>query len=97
MIKLKEEMVVSQEALLEDKELERRVSLYHGLVERGMILTPLEMMLWWQLYSALQFAVRCLSNAAFHSLEKIAAVKDIRSFADNSSPVYKSYFQIWCI
>ena len=46
MIKLKEEMVFSQEALLEDKELERRVSLYHGLVERGMILTPLEMMLW---------------------------------------------------
>ena len=52
---------------------------------------------WWQLYSALQFAVRCLSNAAFHSLEKIAAVEDIRSFADISSPVYKIYFQIWCI
>ena len=39
-------MGFNHEALLEDKEVERRVCFYDGLVGEGLNLTPIEMMLW---------------------------------------------------
>ena len=50
---------------------------------------------WWRPYSALQFDVRSLSRAAENSLEKMAAVKLIKSNADIKSNLYKSYFKIY--
>ena len=47
---------------------------------------------WWRPYSALQFAVRSLSRAAENSLEKMAAVKLVKSYTDIKSYLYKSYF-----
>ena len=47
---------------------------------------------WWRPYSALQFAVRSLSKAAEISLEKMAAVKLVKSYTDIKSCSYKSYF-----
>ena len=47
---------------------------------------------WWRPYSALQFAVRSLSRAAENSFEKMAAVKQIKSYTDIKSHFYKSYF-----
>ena len=46
MFKLKKKLGFTQEALQEDNEYERRVSLYDGLVETRLNLTPREMMLW---------------------------------------------------
>ena len=42
---LRDELNFKYEALLEDKEVERRVGIYDGLVEKGVNLTPMEMML----------------------------------------------------
>ena len=47
---------------------------------------------WWPPYSALQFAVSSLSRAAENSLEKMAAVKLVKSYTDMKSNLYKSYF-----
>ena len=47
---------------------------------------------WWRLYSVLQLAVRSLSSAAEDSLEKMAVLKLIKSFADLKSPIYNNYF-----
>ena len=47
---------------------------------------------WWRPYSALQFAVRRLSRAAENSLEKMAAIKLVKSYTDIKSYLYKSYF-----
>ena len=44
-LKLRDELNFKHEALLEDKEVERRVAIYDGLVEKGVILTPMEFML----------------------------------------------------
>ena len=47
---------------------------------------------WWRPYSALQFAVRSRSRAAENSLEKMAAVKLVKSYTDIKSYLSKSYF-----
>ena len=47
---------------------------------------------WWQPYSALKFAVRSLSRAAENSLEKMAAVKLIKSYTDIKPNLYKKKF-----
>ena len=44
-LNLLDELNFKYEALLEDKEVERRVGIYDGLVKKGVILTPMEMML----------------------------------------------------
>ena len=44
-LKLRDELNFKYEALLEDKEVERRVATYDGLVEKGVILKPTEFML----------------------------------------------------
>ena len=41
---LRDELDFTHEALLEDKEVERRVEIYDGLVEKGANLTPMEFM-----------------------------------------------------
>ena len=45
-LKLREELYFTNEALQENKEYERRVCLYDGLVGKGLNFTPMEMMLW---------------------------------------------------
>ena len=42
---LRDELDFKHEALLEDKEVERRVEIYDGLVEKGANLTPMEFMI----------------------------------------------------
>ena len=44
-LNLRDELNFKHEALLEDKEVERRVAIYDGLVEKGVNLTPMEFML----------------------------------------------------
>ena len=51
----------------------------------------------WRPYSALQFAKRSLSRAAENSLEKMAAVKLVKSYTDIKSYFYKSYFKIYLL
>ena len=43
-LNLRDELDFTHEALLEDKEVERRVEIYDGLVEKGANLTPMEFM-----------------------------------------------------
>ena len=45
-LNLRNELYFKYEALQEVKEVERRVGIYDGLVEKGVKLTPMEMMLW---------------------------------------------------
>ena len=42
---LRDELNFKHEALLEDREVERRVAIYDGLVEKGVNLTPMEFMI----------------------------------------------------
>ena len=44
-LNLREELNFKHEALLEDKEVERRVAHYDGLVEKGVSFTPMEFMI----------------------------------------------------
>ena len=44
-LNLRDELDFTHEALLEDKEVERRVEIYDGLVEKGANLTPMEFMI----------------------------------------------------
>ena len=44
-LNLRDELNFKYEALLEDKEVERRVAIYDGLVEKGVNLTPMEFMI----------------------------------------------------
>ena len=44
-LNLRDELNFKHEALLEDKEVERRVEIYDGLVEKGANLTPMEFMI----------------------------------------------------
>ena len=44
-LNLRDELNFKNEALLEDKEVERRVAIYDGLVEKGVNLTPIEFMI----------------------------------------------------
>ena len=44
-LNLRDELDFKHEALLEDKEVERRVEIYDGLVEKGANLTPMEFMI----------------------------------------------------
>ena len=44
-LNLRDELDFTHEALLEDKEVERRVEIYDGLVEKGAYLTPMEFMI----------------------------------------------------
>ena len=44
-LSLRDELDFKHEALLEDKEVERRVEIYDGLVEKGANLTPMEFMI----------------------------------------------------
>ena len=44
-LNLRDELNFKHEALLEDKEVERRVAIYDGLVEKGVKLTPMEIMI----------------------------------------------------
>ena len=44
-LNLRDELNFKHEALLEDKEVERRVAIYDGLVEKGANLTPMEFMI----------------------------------------------------
>ena len=44
-LKLRDELTFKHEALPEDKEVERRVAIYDGLVEKGVNLTPMRFML----------------------------------------------------
>ena len=44
-LNLRYELDFTHEALLEDKEVERRVEIYDGLVEKGANLTPMEFMI----------------------------------------------------
>ena len=50
---------------------------------------------WWRPYSALPFAERSLSRAAENSLEKMAAIKLVKTYTDIKSYLYKSYFKIY--
>ena len=45
-LKLREELDFTHEALQENKEVERSVCLYDGLVGKGLNFTPMDMMLW---------------------------------------------------
>ena len=51
---------------------------------------------WWRPYSALQFAVRSLSRVAENSLEKMAAIKLVKSYTDIKSYLYKIIFKSIC-
>ena len=44
-LNLRDELNFKHEALLEDKEVERSVAIYDGLVEKGANLTPMEFMI----------------------------------------------------
>ena len=44
-LSLRDELNFKHEALLEDKEVERRASIYDGLVEKGVNLTAMEFMI----------------------------------------------------
>ena len=44
-LNLRDELNFKHEALLEDNEVERRVAIYDGLVEKGVNLTPMEFMI----------------------------------------------------
>ena len=44
-LNLRDELNFEHEALLEDKEVEKRVAIYDGLVEKGVNLTPMEFMI----------------------------------------------------
>ena len=44
-LNLRDELNFKHEALLEDKEVERRVAIYDGLVEKGVNLTPTEFLI----------------------------------------------------
>ena len=44
-LSLRDELDFKHESLLEDKEVERRVEIYDGLVEKGANLTPMEFMI----------------------------------------------------
>ena len=48
-LSLRDELDFKHEALLEDKEVERRVEIYDGLVEKGANLTPMEFMIFMDL------------------------------------------------
>ena len=49
---------------------------------------------WLRPYSVLQLTVRSLNSAAENSLEKMAALKLIKSFTDTKSPIQKKLFQV---